>query len=92
MNWVTVLLGLLLAVVLGELFIGKGSLSSVGGLQKQLAAQLQVNEQARQRNSRMWAEVADLKHGEEIVEEKARYELGMVKPGEILVQLTPNRQ
>jgi cell division protein FtsB len=37
------------------------------------------------------AEVADLREGLEMVEEKARAELGMVKPDEILVQVTARR-
>jgi cell division protein FtsB len=92
MRWVTVLLGVLLAAVWAELLFGKGGMAYVSSLQKQLAAQQRVISQAQQRNSRLVAEVGDLKNGEEIVEEKARLELGMVKPGEILVQLTPHRQ
>ena len=37
------------------------------------------------------AEVRDLKEGLEMVEEKARYELGMVKPDEMLVQISTKR-
>ena len=44
-----------------------------------LAAQLQ--------NGTLAAEVRDLKEGLEMVEEKARLELGMVKPNEIYVQI-----
>jgi cell division protein FtsB len=92
MRWVTVLLGVLLAAVWAELLFGKGGVAYVSALQKQLAAQQRLIGQAQQRNSRLVAEVADLKNGEEIVEEKARLELGMVKPREILVQFTQPRQ
>jgi cell division protein FtsB len=44
--------------------------------------------EARARNARLAAEVSDLKEGLEMVEEKARAELGMVRPDEILVQVT----
>ena len=40
------------------------------------------------RNARLSAEVSDLKEGLEMVEEKARAELGMLRPNEILVQVT----
>jgi cell division protein FtsB len=56
-----------------------------------LHAQQQANDAARARNQRLAAEVNDLKEGLEMVEEKARSELGMVKPDEILVQLNLRR-
>ena len=46
---------------------------------------------ARQANERLASEVRDLKEGLEMVEEKARAELGMIKPDEILVQVTKRR-
>ena len=85
-----VLIGLLL-LVQAELWAGKGGRSYVVQLQSQLQAQQQANEVARLRNQRLAAEVSDLKEGLEMVEEKARSELGMVKPDEILVQLSPRR-
>jgi cell division protein FtsB len=57
-------------------------------LRAQLASQAALNDQARQRNELLMAEVRDLREGTEIVEEKARLELGMVKADEILVQYT----
>jgi cell division protein FtsB len=60
----------------------------VAGLNKELATQLSANRDARARNARLAAEVSDLKEGLEMVEEKARAELGMVRPDEILVQVT----
>ena len=38
-------------------------------------------------NAQLAAEVRDLKEGLDMVEEKARSELGMVKPNEIFVQV-----
>ena len=66
----------------------KPALPYVMGLQSQLTEQLATNEAARGRNARLMAEVNDLKEGLEMVEEKARAELGMVRPNEILVQVT----
>jgi cell division protein FtsB len=61
------------------------------GLRSQLAQQRATNDAARERNDRLAAEVQDLKGGLEMVEEKARGELGMLRPDEILVQVTPRR-
>jgi cell division protein FtsB len=50
-------------------------------------ARQRSNAQAERTNSRMEAEIRDLREGLEMVEEKARSELGMVKPNEIFVQV-----
>jgi cell division protein FtsB len=63
----------------------------VWSLQGQLAAQQATNAAARERNARVEAEVSDLKEGLEMVEDKARSELGMLRPDEILVQVTKPR-
>ncbi len=91
MKLVTFGLLLLLALVQAELWAGKGGRSYVVQLQSQLQAQQQANDTSRLRNQRLAAEVNDLKEGLEMVEEKARSELGMVKPDEILVQLSSRR-
>jgi cell division protein FtsB len=88
MRWVTVVLAALLLAVQGDLWFGKGNLPYVMSLHKQLDAQHAANSVARERNARVAAEVADLKEGLEMVEEKARAELGMLRPDEILVQVT----
>lgn len=87
-RWTTVALAAGLLVVQGDLWFGKGNMPYVMGLRKQVDAQRAANVQARERNARVLAEVSDLKEGLEMVEEKARAELGMVRPDEILVQVT----
>jgi cell division protein FtsB len=88
LRWVTLGLVALLVAVQADLWLGRASLPRVMNLRTQLAEQQATNEQARQRNARLTAEVSDLKEGLEMVEEKARAELGMIKPDEILVQVT----
>jgi cell division protein FtsB len=61
--------------------------TQVQELRNELAAQKQANELARQQNEQLANEVRDLREGLEMVEEKARSELGMVKPNEIFVQI-----
>ena len=81
----------LLLAVQADLWFGKGNWPYVMSLQTQLDEQRSANAQAQARNERLSAEVADLKDGLEMVEDKARAELGMVKPDEILVQVLPKR-
>ena len=77
----------LLLVLQGQLWFGRGSVPNVANLNQELAAQKRSNAQAEQANARMEAEIRDLREGLEMVEEKARSELGMVKPNEIFVQV-----
>lgn len=89
---ITLLLMALLVVVQAQLWFGEGGLPRVMDLQNKLQIQQTANATARQRNDQLLAEVRDLKEGLEMVEEKARYELGMVKPDELLVQIaSPKR-
>ncbi len=78
----------LLLVLHAQLWFGRGSVSSVSEMQRKLEAQKAANVAAQQANERMASEVRDLKEGLEMVEEKARLELSMVKPNEIFVQVT----
>ncbi len=88
MRLLTLALLALLALVHAELWFGKGGVPRVVELSGKLREQQAANEAARVRNAQLLAEVSDLKEGLEMVEEKARSELGMVKPDEILVQIT----
>jgi len=87
-RWATLVIAALLAVVQADLWFGKGNMPYVMSLRKQLAEQRLVNAKAHERNARITAEVADLRDGLEMVEERARAELGMLKPNEILVQVS----
>ena len=71
-----------------ELWFGKGGVPRMMELRGKLADQQAANSADRARNAQLVAEVSDLKEGLEMVEEKARFELGMVKPDEILVQVS----
>jgi len=84
---IPVLLVALLGVVHAQLWFGRGSVPSVGEMQRKLQQQQAANALSRQANERLAAEVRDLKEGLEIVEEKARSELGMVRPNEIFVNV-----
>ena len=61
---------------------GRGRPPSVAALQQQVQQQTRENAGLQQRNDALAAEVEDLKSGEAAVEERARSELGMIKPGE----------
>ena len=71
-----------------QLWRGRGSIPNVQAMQNNLDLQLAKNIRDQAKNNQLAAEVRDLKEGLEMVEEKARSELGMVKPNEIFIQFT----
>ena len=85
---VPVVLLALLTALHAQLWLGRGSLPRVHEMQQQINDQKAANVQASQANERLASEVHDLKEGLDMVEDKARNELGMVKQGEIYVQYT----
>ena len=76
------LLALLLAGLQYTLWLGNGGHQDVAALRRQVATQQVENLRLQERNNALAAEVEDLKSGEAAIEERARSELGMVKPGE----------
>ena len=84
---VPLLLIALLVILHGQLWFGRGSVPNVSRLVRQLEEQQLSNASAARFNERLSAEISDLREGLEIVEEKARAELGMVRVNEIYVQI-----
>ena len=87
-----VLLLALLAWLQYRLWFGNGGQREVAALQAQVQRQARDNAGLRQRNEALAAEVEDLKSGEAAVEERARSELGMIKPGETFYRVVDDRK
>jgi cell division protein FtsB len=87
MRWVSLILLFLILMWQYPLWLGKGSWIKVWELDRQVEAQKKINQQTKLRNAVLDAEVRDLKQGTEAVEERARSELGMIKPGESFFQV-----
>jgi cell division protein FtsB len=79
-----VLVGLLVLIQY-PLWLGKGGWLRVWDLDRQVAAQQASNDRLRERNAALEGEVKDLRQGLHAIEERARYELGMVRPDEVFV-------
>ncbi|MAZ88507.1 MAG: cell division protein FtsB [Cellvibrionaceae bacterium] len=82
MKWLIACLLILLSGLQYRLWVGEGSLADVVRLGNEIDAQVQENDRLRQRNAILAAEVDGLKSGLDAVEERAREDLGMIKPGE----------
>ena len=83
MRILTIVFAALIVLLQYPLWLGKGGWLRVWEIDRQVKAQKEGNDKLRVRNDAMDAEVRDLKQGYEAVEERARYELGMVKQDEI---------
>ena len=87
MRLITLALAALLLLIQYPLWLGKGGWLAVADLESQVAASRARTEQLKARNAKLESEVRDLKEGLGAVEERARYELGMIKSNEIFVQV-----
>jgi len=81
------ILGALIILVQVPLWLGKGGWLRVREVDRQLDAQRAKSEQLLVRNQALDAEVRDLKQGLDALEERARYELGMIKSDEVFFQI-----
>jgi cell division protein FtsB len=87
MRLVVLVLAVLLLLIQWPLWFGKGSWLRVAELQKQVDAQRASNGQLTARNDALVAEVASLRAGREAIEERARYQLNMVRGDEVFFQV-----
>ncbi|MBK1719386.1 cell division protein FtsB [Thiocystis violacea] len=87
MRWLIAVLVVLLVALQYRLWVGEGSLADLHGLKGEIAFQEAEIKRMQTRNQELQAEVEDLGRGSEAVEERARSELGMIKPGEIFIQV-----
>ena len=81
------ILGALILLIQYPLWLGKGSWMRAWQVEQDLNNQIKSNEALAVRNAGLAAEVNDLKTGTEAIEERARYELGLVKSDEIFFQI-----
>ena len=87
MRLVPIIVLFLLLLIQFPLWLGKGGWMKVREAEQQLAVQDRVNAELTARNEKLSAEVRDLREGAGAVEERARYELGMLKKDELFVQI-----
>ncbi|MES2259092.1 MAG: cell division protein FtsB [Pseudomonadota bacterium] len=87
MRLITLALAALLLLIQYPLWLGKGGWVRVADLEGQVAVARKKNVELKSRNDKLESEVRDLKDGTGAVEERARYELSMIKQNEIYVQI-----
>ncbi len=87
MRILTIVFAALIALLQYPLWLGKGGWLRVWEIDRQVQAQKDSNAKLRARNDALDAEVRDLKQGYDAIEERARFELGMIKQDEIFFQI-----
>ncbi|HTH45579.1 MAG TPA: cell division protein FtsB [Oxalicibacterium sp.] len=93
MRLIILCLAALVVLIQFPLWLGKGGWLRVWDMEQQVVAAQKKNDELRARNAKLGSEVQDLKDGTGAIEERARYELGMIKENEIFVQvLEPNKK
>jgi len=80
-------LAVLILALQYPLWLGKGSWTKVWELERALGQQRDTNARLKARNEALDAEVRDLKQGSDAIEERARFELGMIKRDEVFYQV-----
>jgi cell division protein FtsB len=78
---------MLIAHLQYRLWIGDASLSQIRDSRQRLETLTKEAQSKKERNDSLYAEVIDLRKGQETIEERARYELGMVKENETFFQV-----
>ncbi len=87
MRLIILCLTALLVLIQYPLWLGKGGWLRVWDLDKQVQQVQKKNDELKARNAKLESEVEDLKQGTGSVEERARYELGMIKQNEVFIQV-----
>lgn len=82
----------LIVLIQYPLWLGKGGWLRAWDMDRQVETQRSKNGQLETRNAALAAEVRDLKQGTEAIEERARQELGMLRPDEVFFQFAPDRK
>lgn len=81
------LLGLIFLGLQYQLWFGDSGVAAIVKLRQTIATQADINHQLSQRNEVLIADIKDLRHGNQAIEERAREELGMIKKGETFYRI-----
>ena len=79
---------LIIAVFQYRFWFGEGGYFPHQALVQNIQQQIETNEELKERNRILAAEVYDLKNGVEAIEEHARLDLGLIKPHETFVHMS----
>jgi cell division protein FtsB len=88
-RWLLLILGIAVLSMQGQLWFSDGGYKKTRDLRLAVVQQRELNQELRERNSSLDAEVINLKQGDEAAEERARTDLGMIGRSETFYQVVP---
>jgi cell division protein FtsB len=92
MRWLIAVLLVILGVLQYRLWISEGSFPHRATLQEKIELQQSENNRLQERNAVLALEVDALKSGLEVIEERAREQMGMIKEGETFFMIVEPEQ
>ena len=92
MKVLAAILGALILLIQYPLWLGKGGWLRAWQIENDLQNQKINNWKLEARNAALAAEVRDLKTGTDALEERARYELGMVRNDEVFFHIVEEKK
>lgn len=87
MKWIALILVMILMTLQYRIWFGESSFREIKQQRERIATIKNENKNLALRNQKILAEINDLRHGTDAIEERARYQLGMIKKGEIFIRI-----
>ena len=87
MKWVALVLVVILTTLQYRIWFGESSFRQIKEQRQKVTNIEQENKELVLRNQKILAEINDLRHGQDAIEERARYQLGMIKQGEVFIRI-----
>jgi cell division protein FtsB len=87
MKWVALVLVVILGSLQYRIWFGESSFREISEQREKADNIRKENKELEIRNQKIMAEIKDLRDGKDAIEERARYQLGMIKEGEVFIRI-----
>lgn len=87
MKWVALVLVVILGSLQYRIWFGESSFREIKQQREKADNIRKENKELEIRNQKIMAEITDLRDGKDAIEERARYQLGMIKEGEVFIRI-----
>lgn len=91
MKWVALILVVIFTTLQYRIWFGESSFREIKQQREKVDNIRKENKELELRNQKIVAEITDLRDGKDAIEERARYQLGMIKEGEVFIRILESR-